>query len=219
TIRATIKPFVTFSRQPLEFGVIEHSQAKSLRVTMRSTDPNLEIMNLVPAHKNLTVREVGHGDDGSYELELTFDEGTPWGQMNCAVRASVRGSIRPGDEPVEHTAILNVTASVFGDLRVEPTMFLVGHVLPGRSFQKQAVLTNATGQPFQVLSVSVINSKPPGIRVRAEAINGDPSQGYNLIVNGDAGDYLGLIRGQVMVQTNIPGEIERQLALMGIVRQ
>lgn len=218
TIQARIKPFVTFEPQPVSFETMEYGKSNTRTVFMKCVDQNFELLGLTPAHRNLTAEHVGRRADGALEIQLTFDEQTPWGQMNCSVRAQVRGSVRAGEDPIEHEAVLNINAEVFGDLRAKPTLFLVGHVLPGRTFEKRSVLTHAKGLPFNVVSARVLNSQPPGMKVRTEALGPGGQGGYQLIVSGDAGDYQGLIRAQVSFITDIPGESEHQLAVMGIVR-
>ncbi len=218
TIQARIKPFVTFEPQPLDFGVLDYGKSNTRRVFMKCVDPDFELLSLNTAQRNLTAEAIGRRADGAYEIELTFDESTPWGQINCALRSQVRGVVKPGESPREHEANLNIQASVFGDLRADPSLFLVGHVLPKRKFEKRSHLTSASGAPFQVTSAKVTNSKPPGMQVRAEPIGAGGAGGYNLILSGDAADYEGIIRAQVLVQTDIPGETERRLSVMGIVR-
>ena len=218
TIQARIKPFVTFEPQPADFGVMRAGESNTVRAFVNCVDPEFELLELIPAHRNLTAQMIGRRADGAYEIELTFDEFTPWGQMNCSVQARVRGAVELGAPREEHLAVLNITASVYGDLHAEPTLFLVGHVLPGRKFEKRIKLTHASGKPFQVTSTEVLNPKPTDMRARTEPFEEGGVRGYYLIVEGDTGDYLGLIRAQIAVTTDIPGESERQVSVMGIVR-
>jgi len=217
TISARIKPFVTFEPSQLQFDLV-HGQRNTERVLMRCVDPEFELLDLQTKPHFLTAEVLGRRPDGKQEIELVFDPATPWGQFNGNLQLKVRGKLEPDAEPLEHEAQVNVHASLFGDLRADPTLFIVGHVLPGRSFERRTKLTHARGEAFQVVQANVVGSKPPGMTVRTEAFEAGGERGHYLIVSGDAGDYEGLIRGKVELRTDIPGEGVHELAVMGIVR-
>ena len=65
-------------------------------------------------------------------------------------------------------------------------------------------------------AVRVENSQPPGMTARVES---NPDGSKRLLLEGESGDYLGLIRGWVVLSTDVPGEEQRRLSVMGIVRE
>ena len=217
TVQAQIKPFAKFEGGPLRWGELTFGEPHVKRVTLTCLDPAFELLDLKTGHRNLSAREVGRRADGAREIELAFDEKTPWGQINVSVQARIRGVVE--ERTIEHTASLHINAAIYGDLRVQPTMYAVGHVLPGRTFERRAQLRSASGLPFQVTEARVDGSKPPGMTVRAEPFLRGGVSGMELVLSGDAGDYLGLIRGNVVFNTDLPGETPRSIPVMGIVRE
>ena len=219
TIKATIKPFAKFEPNTLQLGEVAFGEEHRRRVRLTCVDPEFERVDVRVAHRNITAEVVGSGEDGSKEIEIVVAWDAPWGLLTGSVQATVRGRVPGQTEPVEHSAILSFGASLFGDLRMAPTMLGVGHVLPGRNFERRVHLTHAKGEPFQVLSAEVRNSQPPGMTARTEARPAERGGGYDLILSGASSEHLGLIRGTVAVTTDIPGEGERTLPVYGIVRE
>jgi hypothetical protein len=217
TIKARIKPFAEFSQSPLVLGELRFGEVHEARVFLSCADPDFEFVSLRSSHPGITARVLGRRADGALELGLVLDESLPWGLLTCSLQVTVRGLVPGGEEPGEHVVSLQLNASIWGDLRAQPAMFGIGQVLPGRTFERRARLTHASGEPFHVLRTEILGPQPPDMTARVEpAADG---AGFDLIVSGDAKEYLGLIRGTVILQTDIPGEQERQLPVYGIVRE
>jgi len=218
-IRADIEPFARFQPSPLRPGFLPVGRDHHFTVLLSCVDPEFELVDLNPTHPAVTATPGERRPDGIQPIDVVIDESAPWGAFNCAVRVTLRGKVEPESATIQHVVDLSVNASLFGDLRVQPTMFAVGQVLPGRTFTRKIELRHIDGDPFDVTSLEVLNSQPPGITVRQELVNQGTEQGWTLVIDGDAGDYLGLIRATVRFETSVPGEAPRSIPVMGIVRE
>jgi len=217
-IKAEIQPFARFQPNPLRPGPLQVGQEHRFDLALTCRDPQFEVLAVTANHPSVTVT-AGERQGGTLPLEVVVGPEAPWGSFNTVVQVRLSGRPKDGEAPVEHTATLPVNLELFGDLRVRPTMFAVGHVLPGRTFSRKVELRHQNGQPFQVTRAEVLNSQPPGIRVETEVVDAGTEQGVSLVVSGEAGDYLGLIRATVSFETDIPGEGPRTIPIMGIVRE
>jgi hypothetical protein len=214
-VSARIQQFAHFSPQPLRLGDLERGEEHTAQVVLACVDPEFELLALTSQVPGVSARESGRGPDGSREITLTIANSAPWGSLAGAVQARVRGR-RPGEEqPVERTAEVFLAAMLVGDLRLDPIFFAVGRVEPRGRVDYTVRLTSRSGTPFRVVSARVERSQPPGLGVHSRP---SPQGGVDLVLEGDVGDYLGLIRAEVVFETDLVGEQERRLAVQGIVR-
>lgn len=214
-IQADIMPFAKFEPEPTRFDNVRIFEEHRKTATLKCVDSNFELLSLTPSNPHLTATAGERQSNGDLPIELVLDDTTPWGMFNATVTAKVRGVRAAGEEPMEREAILHVGASVFGDLEVSPNLFSVGRVVPGGKISFSVVLKSAENKPFELTRAEVLNSQPPGMTLRSEP---NPGGGLRVFVEGDAGDYEGLIRGTAVLETNLEGEGERRLPVMGIVR-
>ncbi len=214
-IRATIKPFAKWEPEPTRFDSVRIFKEHKTLSELTCVDPNFELVSLVTSNPNLTAVEVERKPNGNRVIELTLGSETPWGMFNASVIAKVRGVRQAGEEIQERDAILHVGGSVFGDLAVKPNLFSVGRVAPKGRISFSVLLTSTDGVDFELIKAEVENSQPPGMTLRSEP---NPGGGLRVFVEGDVGDYEGLIRGTAVMETSLAGEGERRLPIMGIVR-
>jgi hypothetical protein len=214
-IQADIMPFAKFDPEPTRFDSVKIFEEHRTKTTLTCVDPNFELVSLTSSNPHLTAVEGQRQPNGDLWIELVLDDTTPWGMFNASVTAKVRGVRSAGEEPMERDAILHVGASIFGDLEVTPNLFSVGRVAPGGRISFSVVLKSAENKPFQLTRAEVLNSQPPGMTLRGEP---NPGGGLRVFVEGDVGDYEGLIRGTAVLETDLEGEGERRLPVIGIVR-
>ncbi|HIG10119.1 MAG: DUF1573 domain-containing protein [bacterium] len=215
-IRATITPFAAFKPEPTRLGNVRLYTKKMAQVELTCVDPDFELLDLRSTNPHLTAVETGRSVDGTRTIELTLDDSAPWGMFNVSVIAKVRGVREPGAEVQERDVLLHVGASIFGDLEVKPNLFSVGRVQPRGRISFSVVLKSADGNDFELTRAVVENSTPPGMTLRSEPLS---EGGLRVFVEGEVGDFLGLIRGTAVMETSLAGEGERRLPIMGMVRQ
>ncbi|MFT7485437.1 MAG: hypothetical protein ACI9F9_001287, partial [Candidatus Paceibacteria bacterium] len=219
TIRAEIQPFAKFAENPVRLGIVREGTGYKKLVHLSCEDPDFELLEVLSGSRFLTATDMGRQANGSQQIEIAFVPETPWGKQTCSVQARIRARVEGHDEPVEHTAVLSVSADFFGELRVEPTLFAVGYVPLKGTFERSVRLLHVNNQPFLVTKAEVLDSRPPGMQILIEPYTKGYQPGVMLKLKGNAHDYEGLVRGTVRFETNIPGEMARTIPIMGIVRK
>jgi Protein of unknown function (DUF1573) len=222
-IRANIKPFAKWDPEPTRFNNVRIFEEHKTQAVLTCVDPAFEVLDLKTSNPNLTAIELERRANGDRVFELTLGDQTPWGMFNATVIAKVKGLRTVTNEEgvdvqemQERDAILHVGASVFGDLEVTPNLFSVGRVVPKGKVNFSVVLKSTEGKDFKLTTAVVENSQPPGMTLRSEP---NPGGGIRVFVEGDVGDYEGLIRGTAVMETDLEGEGPRRLPIMGIVRR
>lgn len=214
-IRSDVLPFVAFEPMSLQFGTVEYGQPHTAEVTFRCVDPDAEVLAVESLSRHMTARSTVRDPDGTHHLEVTILETAPWGGFTTNVRVRMRGLREPGGELVTHEKNLIVHADLYGKLRLERSIVAVGRVEHGKPFETRLRLSHVDGQPFQVVSVELVDAQPPGMAARAEAVPASRGGGVDLVVSGASGSYEGLIRARLRFLTDIPGEPEHELPVMG----
>jgi len=236
-IRSNIRQFVTPNPARVVLGTVRKGQAHTATLTLTSVDPDFEIVSVQPTDPQLSAEVIGAaagpsrpdasrrsaGSDGSDTSEpklirITLSENAPWGQFFGSVRITTRGRLNPGSAPVEHEMIVPVNAKVFGAVRVNPPYFRVAIVPPGEDFDASVELISSTGEPFELTSVELVGIQPTTMSVEVEPLSQGKKTGYRLLLTGESGDYMGTLRGNVRVVTDIPGEDPLLIRVAGIVR-
>jgi hypothetical protein len=216
TVRAKIRPFARFEPVALRLGDLDLGETHTATVRLTCVDPEFVLVSVAPGNKQIAARDLGAASEGGRRIEVTLSDTLPWGPFISSISARVRGRLEGREEPVDHLVRMSLSASMLGDLRIEPDFFTVGRVPPGGVIRYEALLSSASGSPFEVTELHIEGSQPPGMEVRIEAT---PEGGKRLLLEGETGDYLGLIRGWVVFSTDLPGEGPRRLSVMGIVRK
>lgn len=216
-IDARIEPFVSVDPEFVNFGRVRLGEQRIERVRILCADPELLVESVVSQNPHFT-GQVVKAEDGGLVLELVLKPSAPWGQLFTTVELRVVGRLGPDQEPIAHKLDVSANARVFGDLEPDPSMFAVGRVDPGGAIRYEVKLVRSSPEPFQVLDVRVEQALPPGMSVRTEPLAPAEGNGFRLVLEGHAGEHVGAIRGQVHFSTDVPGESERSLAIMGLVR-
>lgn len=214
-ILSDVQPFVEFQPMTLQFGTVEYGRAHTAEATFRCVDPDAEVLAVESLNRHMAVQITGRDPDGTHHLQVTILETAPWGGFTTNARVRVRGRREPGGELVTHEKNLVVHADLYGKLRLERSILAVGRVEHGKPFETRLRLTHVDGEPFQVVSVQLLDPQPPGLTARAEPVPASKGGGVDLVVSGSTGTYEGLIRGRLRFLTDIPGEPEHEVPVMG----
>jgi len=220
TVRAEVVPFVRFDPPRLDWGQLRQGVPHRTRVAVRCDDPSMRIERVTStiAHLVPTVVPAADADDPGLHswLELELTDRAPKGRFAARLLVHVSGRRAETDEPFEYAPHLAVSASVHGELQLEPFAFLVGRVDPGGAVEYRVRVVHASSAPFRVLECVVERPPLPGLRVDVEPAPG--GEGYDLVLRGGVGDHLGSLAGSVRVTTDVPGDVELRVPVMGIVR-
>lgn len=214
SLHAEIVPFVAFDPIYLNFGQVQLGSEHSMSAAMSCPDPALEVLSVSANNPHVKAELVEQG--GERSVVVTLLDSAPWGMLTGEVALEVRGRPEPGMEPIEHKATLGFNAQLFGEIQLDRTLFAVGRVDPGASFRSEVIVTRTNHAPFQITSALLENPTLQSMTVAIEPL--PKGEGIKLVLSGESGSYLGLIRANVRMQTDVPGEQERAIPVMGIVR-
>ncbi len=237
-IEADIRQFVTLEPDVVNFTDVKLGGTHSAIVTVTSADPDLSVEHVEATvtaggpkgsgrmGNYLTARILGADPASSspgsaeprrHQVEVTLGPDAPWGASYGHLEISSRGTLPEGDE-VEHTASMHVVATVFDELYADRTMFAVGMLPPGTSFQRNVRLTRPSGAAFAVKSVRVVESTMSGLSARAVPIDEAGTTGYDLVLSGNTGAFRGHVNGVVAIETDVAGEANLEIRFAGAVR-
>ena len=149
-------------------------------------------------------------------LDVTVRADAPRGRFFGSLFVSGFGKSPVDDVPVRRTHTVNMSGSVWGELIASDYMYRVGVVKPAGSFDRSVTIKSRDGKPFTILSTDLTTSSMP-MQITVHPIGTTQSE-YRLQVTGEAGDYLGAIRGRLTVHTSIAAEPQMAFDVMGMVR-
>jgi hypothetical protein len=218
-ISASIQPHLVLTPARVQFGGVSRDEPHTAQVQLSTKDASLAIQSIRTSSPFLEAEISQPLDQGHGALRVTLREGAPWGMFMPQVEIEVRGRPDGAAEDVVYTRELSVSASLYNEVFLEPSFFTIGHVARGASFRSEIALSRRGDQPFQV-TAEVSSSTMPGVRVDIVPLSGTPgaSSAYQLVLSGQSGDYTGPLRGQVRLETDVPGDEAHGVAFMGVVR-
>lgn len=226
-IKSNIRQFVTAEPHILQMGTVHKGEAHTQSVLLTSVDPDFQIIDIKPNTPIISAHVAGDAagpsmpdasSDQPKEIVVTLTEDAPWGQFFGAITVTTRGRLTPQSELIDHDVTVPVNATVFGAVRVNPPYFRVAIVPPGDDFDATVELISMSGKPFELTSVELVGPAPTTMSVDVEPLNEGKKVGYRLLLTGQSGDYMGTLRGNVRVITDIPGEDPLFIRVAGIVR-
>jgi hypothetical protein len=103
----------------------------------------------------------------------------------------------------------------FGKLRADKHIMSVGSLRKGDSYHERIHLFRGDGLPFEVLNTTVLKPTVTGINTTAvQLLDGS----YEIIVTGTLPpDHVGSINGEILIQTDVPGEDILNIRVAGVV--
>ncbi len=178
-------------------------------------DPNVRIHGSSARHVSATIIPPAEGDTSearSFKIALAPD--TPWGDVQAFVTVRGQGATDMSLPQRPHEIKVPVLGSVHGRLRADSTFFSLGGIEPGGSFEKRIRLKHTEGAPFNILDTQV------SMRLKDVSVMLVPLEdgGYELVLSGSSGDYLGSLAGTLLVRTDVPGEETLRFRIAGAVR-
>jgi hypothetical protein len=147
-------------------------------------------------------------------LTVKLKPGAAKGNVINKVKLDVQGARAPGEPARKQTAELSASAAVFGEIIIEPVFLSVGRVDPGGRIDKSVILRRPEGAPFKLLSAELTNPAPANLEVSMTQTGSK----WTVRVHGDSGTYQGLVRGSVVIQTDVAGDPRLRIPVMGAVR-
>jgi len=225
SIGARIREFAVAEPRIVRFGTVPLGEFATRRVRIRSADPDARITGVSVGGLNaggmvarlLPDEEASVGADSIGVVEVMVHERNAWGAVYAMLEVTSEGTT-PDGEQLEHVTRIACAASVYGDVHASDNMVRVEVVPPGGTFERVIRVFNPEGRAF-ALSGEATSSTIP-MRVEVRPVAGAPEgSSYEVFVRGEAGSYMGLIRGVLILRTDVPGEETLRMNIQGIVRE
>jgi hypothetical protein len=154
---------------------------------------------------------------GQTTLEVTLRENASVGRIDATLDIQTT-------DPVSTSHQTRVIATVVGDVRLDPPAVQLGALEPGAAFEKAFTIYSHRGTPFNISRVVLVtNDMSPEdkarITVSHEPLPADAGKvGYTVTIKGDVSETMRLIRGNVVLMTDAPGQTVVSARLAGVVR-
>jgi hypothetical protein len=221
TVKAQVKQKVTPEPRSADFGEMQSGATQALEISLTSETPGVEVLSVQPA-LDLVQAHFTPNEGGPETLLGVVDvQITPLrrGGFSSNLIATIRVPADQDAPEREYELKIPVRASVFGSVQTEPDGFYVGVVPPGGSVDYKLRLRRPDGTAFGMTTAEVESCTVEGLTI--EALPGDDEQGHfvDLMLRGPVGEYLGTLRGQTRLLTDIEGDTSFTLPIMGMVRE
>lgn len=222
---STVEPLIWFQRV-VQVGTIPVGELRHTEVDFYAGDPRLEVLRLAPTHPSIEAKvlesavhdSAGGPEDAPHrwKLVISIGPGAPWGVLvNERVDVTVRAKPGPGAEPVVRTYELHLRGSVVGRLRADPETAHLGVLRGDQPIEKRITLSHVDARSFTVVSAAIENPSVPGLA--AEAVREGDHQ-WRITLRGRTGDFRGPIQGDLVIETDVPGEERIELRFTGYAR-
>jgi len=202
----------------VSFVQAERGEPTSKTITVAGRGENFKIESVSFATPDLFTAEVlGDGEvvelDGEtrhrYEVKVTLLKDAPVG------RHTTRMDFKTNDPDATDIGT-TVSAQVNGELIATPARIQLRNLEPSGPYTAQLRISHRGRKPFKISEVEVnaINGGKPEVVIKE--IN---ESAYRIVLNGTAEDNARLVRGELVVRTDIPGEEVKRIQYYGNIRQ
>ncbi len=224
-IKANVISSVTVTPPAISFGRIALNQGATRSLTIKAPNESFELGDVkifgdLRAKSSLTLNRISAEGvvPKMWRVDVAIDPSIDWGWYTGSVR--VNGTVQdPADaSPRPVTKTVGMNANVQGKVQASDSMFRLLSLPQGRDFQKNIRLSRADGQPLEILSAKVVGGNLANMNVIIKPLQNSAGGVYELTLVGNTGDITGVIKGNVQVTTNVPGEEEIILKIAGSVR-
>ena len=213
-VKAKVTPFVQFEPRAVRFDQVPATEGRAQEVKVSCRDTDAVFGGPTCTHPSFVAEWVAPPENGEGTLAVRLKAGAQKGNAINRVKFDVQGVTKEGAAPTRVNAELSVSAAVFGEIIIEPVFVSVGRVDPGGKVDKSVVLRRPNGEPFKLLSSELRNPSPPNLTVSTV----QSGSRWTVRVQGDAGTYQGLVRGSVLITTDVPGDPTLTIPVMGAIR-
>jgi hypothetical protein len=225
SINAVVTSTVSYTPKSLSFGVIPLKSGSAKTVVLTSENDS---------YKPTTVRVSGNlskyadakiikttapgARTHSWKVEVVTKPDLPWGWHTGSLQ--IIGSVMNPEtgENRSKTVTVGMNANVQGTLRASDTMFRLMILGTNQQFTKTIQMYRENGAPFTIESATVVNGKPENMAVTVIPAGEKNGSGYELILTGTTGLVNGSILGQVEVKTDVAGEENVKIGIVGSIR-
>lgn len=213
-IKSVVTPFVQFEPRSVRFAEVPSVEGREEEVRVTCRDSTAVFGSPQCTNPNFEVEWTEPPENGTGKFIVRLKPGAPRGNVINKVKLDVQGTPMSGGASIRHHASFTTSAAVFGEIIIDPVFLSVGRIDPGGRIDKSVDLKRPQDKPFKILAMELKNAVPPSM----ELSKTPKGAGWTIRVTGDTGSYQGLVRGTVVLTTDVPEDSTLTIAVMGAVR-
>ncbi|MCP4835920.1 MAG: DUF1573 domain-containing protein [Phycisphaera sp.] len=222
-IRAEVVPALSASPRVLQLGRIPYRETYSTGTTITGLQPGIELTSVstsgvLAPHLSATLSPSGPDPEGrpTWRADVAIDDQVPWGWFTGSMVVSGRISTDDGMKPVKMNFTLNGSSE--GELAASDSMFRFLMVDASTVHDRSIDLRRVDRQSFRVLGTKVLGPSADGLAAIASPLDPD-GRNWRIELQGTVPSAPGTFKGEVLVQTDVPGEEGITLRYSGVVRR
>ena len=222
TITANVITTAAASPRTFAMGTIPYRKAYTSSSILTSNNPaynptSVSITGDLKQHANSTITEIT--PDGSsvrsWKIDINVSPNLPWGWHTG--NTTIRGTVKTDDRVYPHQYNMGMNVSAEGKLTADDTMMRLLTIKPGSKVSKSITFSTADGSPFEIKNFFIQGSISDTFQLTATPANSEKSA-WVLVLTGTAPQKRGVIKGNILIQTNVPGEEALSIKYSGNVR-
>lgn len=219
TIQADVQPVITIEPVIAQTGTVRKGEERKVSVTITLRDPESKVTDVTSSDpdkvKIVILKNEVIDLDGKPANRCTLEATVS--PKSTVGRIQVSGTVRTTDKN-KPIVSFQVMGDIEGDIYKQPARMSFGSVRPGSAIKTTAKLTHRDGKPFKVLSVKA--DSPSATEFNVTFTPNDPANPteYTIELTGTAGQTSQVIRGDLVIATEVPMEEEVRLPFFGTVR-
>jgi hypothetical protein len=218
-IRSYVNTFVGIDKRFLTIEEMRLGEPFTIDFDFIPVDPNFTITSMVGSGthgKFVTAEELKMPSGSPRRIRIHVSPDMPWGAFHSQLIVNGRGTT-PDGKVINHSFTMFANGKTFGLLKADKHILSVGSLKKGAPYHERLHLFREDGEPFKVINASVLKPNISGINATAvQLLDGS----YEIIVSGTLPpEHVGSISGEIMVQTDVPGEEILNVRIAGLVQK
>lgn len=225
TIKANVLASLSAEPRVLISKRIPYRESSTQSTVITALRPGITITKApmtggLAKHVDTTIEPLGPDDQGreTWRVSVNFPDDLPWGWH--AGNLTIQGEFvddRGVTNPVKMNMAVNGNAT--GQLEPSMNMLRLGALTPGDQISRNITLSRRDGEPFEVIGDPTVEGGGLGV-IRVAVTPVDPSKTvWRIEAKGAAPPRIGTIAGNILLQTDVPGEEVIALRYAGVVQQ
>jgi hypothetical protein len=219
-IRSYVTPVVEVNPKFVQLGEMTMGQetTKSFSFTPGPDDFVITTMIGIGKHGQFISAEVLDTPDGQpKQIAITVSADMPWGAFHSQLEVTGNGTM-PDGKPISHTFAVFANGKSFGKLRANDFIARLGSLVSGGSYHKRIRIFRIDGEMFTVTHATILNPSDDGLNATVVQVPSTEGMAYEVIISGTLPvNYTGQVSGELLVQTDVPGEEVLRFRITGVV--
>lgn len=219
SITADVMPLVSVDPLISQLGLIRKGESRNATITITGRTADFEVTDVTSSNPELVSMTLGKGEDVDLDGQKArrFPITVTLAKSHAVGRVQQSGTIRTNN-PSKPIMNFQVMGDVQGDLTLTPARLSLGAMVPGAPIRAEARVTHRDGKAFNVKTVRIDTPSLSPLSVTFKPSDSSNPVEYVMTVTGQAGQRPEIIRGELVISTDIPMEEEIRLPFFGNIR-